>query len=55
MLLSLTLLILSNVKVYATSLFFDPISHENVWEGSQVYIYKKALFKGRLEMEEGNQ
>ena len=55
MLLGLTLLALLNAKVSADSLFSDPISHENIWEGSQVYIYKKALFQDRLGMEEGNQ
>ena len=52
MLPSFTLLILFRV-IDANSLFFD--GTHNVWEGSQVYIYKKALFQGRQGMEEGTQ
>ena len=48
----LTLLTLSVVKVYSNSLFDR---HENIWEGSQVYIYKKDLFHKRQAVEEKNQ
>ena len=53
MLLSLTLLTLFVVKVYSDSLF-DPY-YGDIWKSSQVYIYKKEFFRGRQEMEEGNQ
>ena len=46
MLLSLTLLALSIVKVYSNFL----TNHEKNWEASQVYIYKKSISHGRKEM-----
>ena len=50
MLLRLTLLSLSVVKVNSNSLF-DP-DYGSIWKDSQVYIYKREFFHGRQEMEE---
>ena len=55
MLLSLTLLTLSIVKVYCLRTYHENIWGQSIWEGSQVYIYKKDLFLGGQEMEEPNQ